>query len=289
LLDVSVIIPSFNDIDELDLCVDALLAQEHPPSFEIIVVDNGSRYPIDLIVERFPCVKVLRETKTGSYAARNAGIACASGEILAFTDADCRPARNWLQTGVHRLRAADATGLAGRVLLTTDSKPSIAEAYELLFAFAQRENVRSGYSVTANLFVWKRIVDQAGGFDDRLFSSGDYEWCIRAAAHGLRLMYDESLVVNHRARATLAELTKKRRRVEGGQTTIDINKFGKARAAVKGLRPKVPSRVRLVEMLRNPEFGFAVKLRLLFLILWLAGVSAVERNRVLLGGVPKRS
>jgi len=89
----SIIIPVYNDWNSLSDCLLAFAAQENCPKFEVIVVDDGSREPArDSIREwnsRYP-LSVIRQENAGIAAARNRGIPEARGEILVFTDADCR-------------------------------------------------------------------------------------------------------------------------------------------------------------------------------------------------------
>src|SRR5699024_9727039 len=93
----SVIIPSFNDWERLLMCINALDQQTlEKEQFEVIVVDNSKagNIPSNLILPSW--VQLLHEPKPGSYAARNKGAGNAEGEILAFTDSDCIPKKNWL-------------------------------------------------------------------------------------------------------------------------------------------------------------------------------------------------
>ena len=69
--------------------------------FEIIIVNNGALEDVERIVNQYPQCRYVYEATPGSYAARNAGIAHAKGEIVAFTDTDCIPSPNWLEKG-HR-------------------------------------------------------------------------------------------------------------------------------------------------------------------------------------------
>jgi len=80
----SVIVPVFNTGAYLDRCMSALLEQDYPRSdYEIIAIDNGSTDDSLERLSRYP-VTVIRESKRGSYAARNAGLRTASGRLLAF-------------------------------------------------------------------------------------------------------------------------------------------------------------------------------------------------------------
>jgi len=88
----SVIIAVYNDWGALEDCLRALDRQENAPSFEVIVVDDGSDASVPESVGlsnyRFP-LKVLRQGHAGIATARNFGVQNASGSILVFTDADC--------------------------------------------------------------------------------------------------------------------------------------------------------------------------------------------------------
>src|SRR5688572_1543548 len=131
---VSVIIPVYNDRARLQTCLDALHRQTYPAErYEVIVVDNGSREPLDDLMQTYPRARLEHEAQPGSYAARNRGIACARGEILVFTDADCVPAAQWLDCGVRALSASPNCGyVGGRVepFLHDPDAPTATELYE---------------------------------------------------------------------------------------------------------------------------------------------------------------
>lgn len=85
---VSVIIPVHNGEAYLENAIDSALAQVFP-DFEVIVVDDGSTDSTRFILNRYSGqIRILRQDNRGAAAARNAGVAVASGEYLAFLDAD---------------------------------------------------------------------------------------------------------------------------------------------------------------------------------------------------------
>nr|MBA2449198.1 glycosyltransferase family 2 protein [Chloroflexota bacterium] len=138
---VSVVIPVFNDPDRLRTCLQALEHQTYPKDrYEVIVVDNGSAQTVGPLVDEFRQARSTYEKVPGTAAARNRGIALASGEVLAFTDADCIPAHDWLAKGVPRLLGTPDCGLlAGHieVFFRDPEHPTAAEAYDALTAFPQ--------------------------------------------------------------------------------------------------------------------------------------------------------
>jgi hypothetical protein len=170
---VSVIVPVYNDADRLRTCLHALAQQTYPDSrLEIIVVDNGSTDGSATVAARFPRVRVESEPTVGSYAARNRGIGVATGEVLAFTDADCIPTRDWVAEGVAHLARVPRCGLvAGRIHIypREGDRPTTVELYESLFDFDQHRFVEHGrFGVTANLFTYAAVVREVGSFDPSL-------------------------------------------------------------------------------------------------------------------------
>ncbi len=206
---VSVVVPHYNDLPSLDLCLSSLAAQTLPrEQFEIVVSDNGSPCGIlavaDVVGRRG---RLVMAQERGAGPARNAGIRAARGEIIAFTDSDCRPGRDWLTEGLDALDAWDFAGGAIRVE-TAGLLPTPAEAFELVFAFRNEIYVRrKGFSVTANLFVPRRLFDYVGLFSNHL--SEDLDWCERARSHGYSLGYAADAVVAHPARRTWPEIRAK--------------------------------------------------------------------------------
>jgi len=92
-LQFSIIIPAHNDWNSLSGCLRSLAEQTDNPKFEVIVVDDGSREPAPEFIREwknlYPLL-IVRQENAGIAAARNCGIQEATGEILVFTDADCR-------------------------------------------------------------------------------------------------------------------------------------------------------------------------------------------------------
>lgn len=222
---VSVIVPVFRGMGELEHCLACLAAQTLPAdSVEIIVVDNGSNPGIQSLLAQYPSFTLLEEKQPGSYAARNTGLAHAHGEIVAFTDADCQPDPDWLEAGLERLykdREADLIGGRVRLIFATGDARTLTERYERLTAFPQQRYVEElDFAVTANLFVRRGVLDELNGFEASLQSGGDRDFGQRAKAAGFRLVYEETAVVAHPSRANMKELLVKARRVAHGEMAM---------------------------------------------------------------------
>lgn len=210
---VSVIIPHYQDLDRLDLCLSALQCQNGAPDFEIVVADNmspaGEEAVRHVIAGR---AKLTIATERGAGPARNAGVAVASGTLLAFTDSDCLPDPHWLAAGIAALKHHDLVG--GHMYVTTPHGRAMngAEAFERVFAFDNRDYVRNkGFTVTANLFCSRAVFDAVGPF--RVGVSEDMEWCHRARDKGYRLGYAADAIVGHPPRADWDETVRKWRRI----------------------------------------------------------------------------
>ncbi|MFD1007289.1 glycosyltransferase family 2 protein [Oceanisphaera ostreae] len=259
---VSVIIPTYHDWDRLQLCINGLSVQSYNQSwFEVIVVNNApDDINADFIVPENAVV--IDEDKPGSYAARNAALKIAKGDVVAFLDSDCIPDSKWLEEGVKALTSSDKVErVAGKVELFFTGYPlSAAECYEKGFAFRQESNVNKGVSVTANLFVYRQLFEQYGMFDDSLLSGGDFEWNRRASVAGSSIVYSSAAIVRHPARNSLSELLKKANRVALGSVAINKKTDKLAR-----FRQVVDVAINdLASLLRRPDMSFKEKVFAVF-------------------------
>lgn len=211
---ISVLIPVYRDWDRLKRCLAALSRQTLSASdFEVIVINNDEALaPEDI---QHPGLHLLHEPRGHSYAARNAGLATARGEVLAFTDADCEPDPGWLAAGWQALQNGSAALAGGRIGIAVERR-NLATDFDQAFAFRQAETIRAGHSVTANLFVKREVFEAVGPFNAQMQSGGDFELCGRATKAGFQLVYAEQALVWHPARDSLSALFRKNRRVAGG-------------------------------------------------------------------------
>jgi len=212
---ISVVVPHYQDLSGLRLCLEALGRQTYPSDrYEIIVADNSSPVGLDAVLDAVAGrARVVVVEQKGAGPTRNGAAACARGEILAFTDADCRPEPEWLSAGVTALDRYDLVGGRMRVLVEDPDHISPSEAFEKVFAFNNEAYVtRKGFTVTANLFCARSLFERVGGFRTQL--SEDMDWCHRARDAGYAIGFARDAVVGHPARRTLALLKDKWRRID---------------------------------------------------------------------------
>jgi glycosyltransferase involved in cell wall biosynthesis len=211
-----------DDEERLARCLECLTRQTFDMSHaEILVVDNGSRRSPVQLMRRFPRARLVMQPVAGAYAARNAGLAAATGDIIAFTDADCLPTPTWLSAGVAAVGADATIGLVGGHVATTlsrDGRRSPVELYELLHAFPQQRYIEQlHFGATANVFTRRDVIESVGTFNEALRSGGDKEWGQRVFAAGFSLVYAADAVVRHPARSSWREYRAKLDRVFAGE------------------------------------------------------------------------
>ena len=288
ILHVTIIIPTYKDWARLQLCLNALSVQTYPTAnFEVIIVNNHSDefVPEGLV---FPAnTKIIHEIKPGSYAARNAGLAIAKGEVIGFTDSDCIPDNNWIANAVDSMFSnGNLDRLTGPVKIFREPEGSVlAWKFESITAFNQKRNVKKGVSVTANLFVKKTAFDQVGNFDSALYSGGDIEWNKRATALGLGISFSNNVLVMHPARTSFREILVKSRRVAGGGYVIAKRH---KRLVLYILRHFVPP-IKYIGVLINDEDNNIKDVAFAGLVFWCLKLMMVfEILRLHLGGKPIR-
>ena len=224
---VSVIVPHYDDLRRLDVCLSALGKQTFPKTdFEIIVADNGSPQGFQevesIVAGRAQLISIAEK---GAGPARNGGAAVAIGEVLAFLDSDCVPEPQWIAEGVVALAGHDVVGGSVNVFANDPDKLTAAEAFECIFAFNNENYLRrKGFVVSANLFCEKVVFDRVGGFATGV--SEDVDWCHRALAQGLRIGFAPKAAVGHPARRSWAELKRKWSRINSQTYVLKLKKRG---------------------------------------------------------------
>ncbi|MEO1374768.1 MAG: glycosyltransferase [Cyanobacteria bacterium J06635_10] len=220
--EVSVIIPIYNGTADLPELINCLLAQTYPKErVEYLLVDNNSSDDTSKILKlaALNCpiqIRALSENEIqSSYAARNTGIREAGGEIIAFTDADCRPQPQWLEALVQPfvnqnvvIVAGEITALPGNSLLEkyADQQETLSQKHTLANKFC-------AYGQTANLAIRRLALEKAGLFRPYLTTGGDADLCWRILHLEIgNLEFAAEAIVQHRHRSTLKELESQWRR-----------------------------------------------------------------------------
>lgn len=279
---ISVIIPVYNDWDRL-LCVLESLAKQSLAKdyWEVVVVDNNSDYTVDISAYSFQ-FRIVCCTEPGSYAARNTGIGVSKGELLVFTDADCRPCDTWLEEYYNLYSNQDVGFICAGAVVVQRFEPgpeNIYEKYDMMVGIPQKHYaINKGYGVTANLAIPRSILEAVGNFDSTRFSGGDAEFCLRAKKSGYNIVYNSAAIVTHPARSTWTELKVKARRVKGGQIKSGPIKRRLFYMAASFIMP-----IKMLKKVLTSDAGFISKLQASLLVITLFIVEIIEIGRLLLG------
>ena len=206
--DLSLIICTRNRCEQLVPCLEAIQRIEFERPWELIVVDNGSDDATALVVQEFieaasfP-VHHVPEPTLGLGNARNAGLAAARGEILAFTDDDCYPTAEFLSRVWSAFRDPSLGYVTGRILLhDLADLPLAIQDYDVPVTFPGKSFIHPGGVQGANMAFRRDVLRQIGGFDPlfgagSLFPAEDLDAANRASGTGWKGQYRPDIVVRH--------------------------------------------------------------------------------------------
>ena len=218
---VTVVIPARDAAGTLERALASVLAQDWRP-LEVIVVDDASRDATAAIATRLAAtaddvaVRVVRlDPARGAAGARNAGIAAADGEIIAFQDADDEWLPGKLAHQVARLRADPRIlFVACGARLVAASGEDIGALYDGQTppegAMAWRALLARNTIATPSVIAWTRELQALGGFDTSLRIAEDQDMWIRLAMRGPLGYVDAPLVRVHVASDSLSSIGQRR-------------------------------------------------------------------------------
>lgn len=189
-------------------CIDSLLHLRYPAErVELLVVDNGSRDGTAGVLRRYGERLVrLDEPTRGPAAARNAGLRSATGEVVAFTDADCRVDPDWLAELVAPLEDA-RVGIAGGTIRALPPANDIERFGEAIHDHRQAIEVfEPPYAITMSWASRRAVLEEVGGFDTRFRRCEDVDLSYRIVQAGYTLAFVPKALVYHRNEAHLPGL-----------------------------------------------------------------------------------
>ncbi len=251
---VSVVVPVLDAVDRIAACLDGLLGQTYSRAdTEVIIVDNGSRDATREVVRGFPVTLLVEDARQSPYAARNAGLAAARGEVVALTDATCVPAADWIEQGLRALGDQGADLAGGEVRFVLSDPPAVGEIADAVLNVDVAASIDAHRAcMTGNLFVRRRVLETVGLFDPDIRSGGDMRWTRRATDAGFRLVHAPAAVVSYPARR-LGPLLRKQYRVGRGVPGVwrafRMSRGQMLASVVRGFLPVPPHR--LVQRVRD--------------------------------------
>lgn len=230
MIDLSIIIVSWNVAGELAACLDSILAVD-APHIEIIVVDSASSdNTVTMLQERYPQVKLVAQTENlGFVRCNNIGLRMAQGRYLMLLNPDTEAVGDALAQMVTYMDAHPEVGIAGPHTLNTDRTtqstrrrfPTLAIAFfesTWLQPYAPKSMLDSYYVndqpdngifevdwVQGSALMARRSVyEQIGGLDEGYFMfSEEMDWCHRAKDAGWRVVYvGTAEIIHHGGKST---------------------------------------------------------------------------------------
>jgi len=189
---VSIIVSFHNESSYLRSCVKSLLELDYPKdSYEIILVNSGSTDGSQETIEDMfraegSRITVLQDSDRGPAAGRNLGIKVAKGEILAITDPDCVPDRNWLVYHVGHYDNKKVGAVQGRTVTDWDNLCHPVRVAPVLFPYT-----------TCNMSYRAKALREVGPFDEQFRYKEDAEIALRLLEAGWLIENEPRALVYH--------------------------------------------------------------------------------------------
>jgi len=170
---ISVIIPYYNAGRFIEQALASIRAQHYTP-IEIILIDDGSTDGIAEHIKTFGNdIIFIQQTNKGPAAARNAGIMRATGDILAFLDADDLWPEGKLTQQVEQLRSDSQLGL-----VTGHIRWTVIDGTEDQYMVTRWGNPQANVNLGAGI-MWRSTWDTVGPLDETLRIGEDSDWFMR--------------------------------------------------------------------------------------------------------------
>ena len=183
---VAVIIPTWNAGRMLQEALESVAAQTVRPT-QVVVVDDGSTDDSVDVVSAHPAVALIRQSRCGTAAARNTGIARTDADVVAFLDVDDLWPPRSLSVRIAALREAGADGCYG-----------VVEEFLDPAALSRPVRPRSAARVPGSILVTREALARVGGFDESLPGGEGVDWVARFDATGLRWTKVDDVVLRRR-------------------------------------------------------------------------------------------
>jgi cellulose synthase/poly-beta-1,6-N-acetylglucosamine synthase-like glycosyltransferase len=216
---VSIIVAAYNSQDTIEECLKSILALKYPEDFfEVIVMDGASKDATVKIAEKFP-IKVV-SIRLNAPAAYNYAMKIASYPILGFIDADAKVEPEWLNKLIPHLNDSKVVGVSGSIETWNKENPwAKSIGYELKNRY-KRIGKYTDRIATMNLLLRKAVIEEAGGWDEKLPSQYDTELGFRISTKGYKIVYEPSAVCYHFNRPTVNAYY--RQQLQYGKNTLKL-------------------------------------------------------------------
>jgi len=197
---VSVVIPAFNCQKTISQTIQALLRQSYKGLIEIVVVDDGSTDDTKKIIQGFPMVKYVYQNNAGPAKARNRGFETSKGQVVFFTDSDCIPHQDWIETMLEGFEGARVSVVCGSYgIVNRENLLARCIHQEIRFRHLKLMPEYPKAFGSYNFCILRRVFDEVGGFDAsyRRASGEDNDLSYKVLKKGYKIRFQKEALVDH--------------------------------------------------------------------------------------------
>jgi len=227
-VDISIVILTWNSIHHIEKCIESIFSDlyETQYSFEIFIVDNGSKDGTANLIEKISCQKgfcivpIYLNRNTGTTYSRNLALKRAKGKYICIMDSDVVLQGGTLAELIGVLNDEPSAGMVaprlvyrdGRLQKSTDNFPTALSKIRRYFWLRQiekQESQRGGqehlvpvdYAISALWMMKREVLEKVGLLDERIFyAPEDVDYCLRVWMAGYSIFYDPQIWAIHDAR-----------------------------------------------------------------------------------------
>ena len=223
MLEFSIVIPTYNRKLLIGELVERLLDLDYDKgAYEVIIIDDASTDGTTEMMKRYEGTPNFRYEKlagnSGQSLARNVGIKLARGSVVAFTDSDCLPPRDWLtRLGDLFKKFGGAVGVGGVVaprvsdsIITRFLLKKVEISYESFPEPYVVDERRTVAPVTNNVAYLREALIEMKGFCEYMRAGEDPDLNRRLMEQGYTIVMDTSLAMTHNEPDTLKEFWRRR-------------------------------------------------------------------------------
>ncbi|MBI4710563.1 MAG: glycosyltransferase [Nitrospirae bacterium] len=197
---ISVIIPNYNDAENLGKCLEAVFSSNYK-HFEVIVVDDCSNDNSLEVAGKYPCKLIPLKKHSGAGAARNTGAKESSGSILFFTDADCLLNKNTLSI-INRTfpdETKSGTVIGGTYTIMSYDRNFFSIFQSVFINYSETKKPESPDYIAAHAMIMDAdTFRKSGGFPEKFLPIiEDVEFSHRLRRMGCRLKMEPEIQVRH--------------------------------------------------------------------------------------------
>ena len=225
-MDLSVIVVNWNTKKLLEDCLRSIFKFTKDVTFEVIVVDNGSKDGSQAIVKKkFPQVKLIPNKDNRGFAkANNQGIKTAKGKYILLLNSDTYLIENSFKKLVKKADEVDDLGVLGPLLLNEDRSiqqsvgffpdlpqifwwmtfvddlpgGTVLKPYHVDHDYFYKSEHEVDWVTGAAFLIPKKVVDEIGLLDEKIFMYGeDFEWCFRIKTAGVKVYFSPVAKIVH--------------------------------------------------------------------------------------------